>query len=203
MDESNDDGGIPVQARKMEKRVDGSKRMDTMNGRMLLVLAIGLSAFSGQIFAESDVSLSAKQIRPGCSVVMHKVYPSGIDPNVNADVFDQQLFWQCSGAEAVPVGTIGAEGSGPEIVTVFYRRNEILVLARWTSGSAEADFQGYFYQVNAFRLEQASNQTTFRTVAAITKAFGDGYDGVLNGKRVAFPYKNAASIRARLAALGL
>ncbi|RDU97443.1 hypothetical protein DWV00_19755 [Trinickia dinghuensis] len=134
---------------------------------------------------------------------MHKAYPAGIDPNVNATVFDQQLFWKCNGAQAVPVGTIGAEGSGPEIVTVFYRANEIVVLARWTSGSAAADFQGDFYQVNAFRLEQANNQTTFRAVSAITKAFGDGYDGVLNGKRVTFPYKNAASIRARLAALGL
>jgi len=177
--------------------------MDIMKNRIFLVIAIFLSVFSGRIFAESDVSLSATQIRPGCSVVMHKVYPADIDPNVNAAVFDQQLFWKCKGAEAVPVGTIGAEGGGPEIVTVFYRRNEIVVLARWTSGSAGADFQGSFYQVNAFRLEQANNQTTFRTVPAITKAFGDGYDGTLNGKRVTFPYKNAASIRARLAALGL
>jgi hypothetical protein len=177
--------------------------MDTMKNKVLLVLAILLSFFSGQIFAESDVSLPAKQIRPGCFVVLHKAYPSGIDPNVNATVFDEKIFWKCNGADAVPVGTIEAEGSGPEIVTVFYRPNEIVVLARWTSGSAGADFQGDFYQVSAFRLEQANNRTTFRAVPAITKAFGDGYDGVLDGKRVTFPYKNAASIRARLAALGL
>ena len=189
--------------RKLAQRVNGRERMGTMKTRILLVLAIFLSVFSEQIFAESDLSLSAKQIRPGCFVVMHKAYPSGIDPNVNATVFDEQLFWKCNGAEAVPVGTIEAEGSGPEIVTVFYRQNEIVVLARWTSRSAGADFQGEFYQVNAFRLEQENNQTTFRTVPAITKAFGDGYDGVLNGKRVTFRYKNAASIRARLAALGL
>jgi len=48
-----------------------------------------------------------------------------------------------------------------------------------------------------------NDQATFRTVPAITKAFGDGYDGALNEKRVTFPYKNAASIGARLAALGL
>ena len=182
---------------------NGRERMDTMRNGILLVPAILLSAFSGQISAESDVSWSAKQIRAGCSVVMHKTYPSGIDRNVNATVFDERLFWKCTGAEAVPVGTIEAEGSGPEIVTVFYRRNEIVVLARWTSGSAAADFQGDFYEVKAFHLENANNQTTFRAVPAITKAFGDGYDGVLNGKRVTFPYKNAASIRARLAALGL
>lgn len=182
---------------------NGRERMDTMRNGILLVPAILLSAFSGQISAESDVSWSAKQIRPGCSVVMHKIYPSGIDRNVNATVFDEQLFWKCTGAEAVPVGTIEAEGSGPEIVTVFYRRNEIVVLARWTSGSAAADFQGDFYEVKAFHLENANNQTTFQAVQAITKAFGDGYDGVLNGTRVTFRYKNAASIRARLAALGL
>ena len=187
----------------MAKRANGSERMGTMKNRILLVFAVFLAVSSGHVFAESDVSLSAKQIRPGCSVVIHKVYPSDIDPNVNATVFDQQLFWKCNGAETVPVGTIGAEGAGPEIVTVFYRPNEIVVLARWTSGSAGADFQGHFYQVNAFRLLQANNRTTFRAVPAVTKAFGDGYDGVLNGKRVTFPYKNAASIRARLAVLGL
>jgi hypothetical protein len=174
-----------------------------MKKRILLVLAILLSVFSGQVLAASDVSLSAEQMRPGCSVVLHKAYAAGIDPDVNATVFEQQLLWKCNGAEVVPVGTIAAEGSGPEIVTVFYRSNEIIVLARWTSGSAAAGFQGDFYQVDVFRLERASNQTTFRAVPAITKAFGDGYDGVLNGKRVTFPYKNAASIRARLATLGL
>ncbi|WP_162877995.1 SH3 domain-containing protein [Trinickia diaoshuihuensis] len=40
-----------------------------------------------------------------------------------------------------------------------------------------------------FRLEQANDQTTFRAVPAVTKAFWDGYDVVLNGKRVTFPYK--------------
>ncbi|WP_162878263.1 hypothetical protein [Trinickia diaoshuihuensis] len=169
----------------------------------LLVIAIFLSLFSGRIFAEDDVLLSAKQVRPGCSVILHKAYPSDIDPNVNATVFDEQLLWKCAGAETVPIGTIEAEGSGPKIVTVFYRSNEIVVLARWTSSSAGADFQGDFYQVSAFHLEQQNNRTTFRAVPAITKAFGDGYDGVLNGKRVTFPYKNAASIRARLMALGL
>ncbi|PMS14785.1 hypothetical protein C0Z18_30275 [Trinickia dabaoshanensis] len=159
--------------------------------------------FWGATLAGGDVSLSAKQIRPGCSVVIHKAYPAGIDPNVNATVFDRQLSWKCNGAEVVPIGTIEAEGSGPEIVTVFYRQNEIIVLARWPSDSAGADFQGDFYRVDAFRLERTNNQTTFRAVPAITHAFGDGYDGVLNGKRMAFPYKNAASIRARLAALGL
>lgn len=174
-----------------------------MKKRILLSLAISMSMLCGRIFAESDVSLSAKPIRPGCSVEIHKAYPSGVEPNVNATVFDQQFVWKCNGAEAVPIGTIGAEGSGADIVTVFYRPNEIVVLARWTSSSAAADFQGDFYQVDAFRLELANNQTTFRVVPAISKAFGDGYDGVLNGKRVTFPYKNAASIRKRLVALGL
>lgn len=174
-----------------------------MKKRILLSLAISMSLLSGGVSAESDVSFSAKPIRPGCAVVIHKAYPSGVDPNVNATAFDQQLVWKCNGAEAVPIGTIGAEGSAADIVTVFYRPNEIVVLARWTSGSSAADFQGDFYQVDAFRLVQANNQTTFRAVPAMTKAFGDGYDGVLNGKRVTFPYKNAASIRKRLAALGL
>lgn len=50
-------------------------RLDTLKNRIFLVIAIFLSVFSGQIFAEGDVSLSAKQIRPGCSVVMHPIGP--------------------------------------------------------------------------------------------------------------------------------
>jgi hypothetical protein len=187
----------------MAKRFDSSERMVSMKNTFLVLIATALVFFSGPVFADGDVTLSAKQIRPGCSVVMHKEYPSGVDPNVNSAVFDQQLLWKCDGALTVKIGTIEAEGGGPEIVTVFYRPNEIVVLARWPSASAGADFQGDFYQVSAFRLEKVGAQTTFKALPAITKAFGDGYDGLLDGKRVTFPYKNATSIRARLAALGL
>ncbi|HKR39524.1 MAG TPA: hypothetical protein VJU59_07555 [Paraburkholderia sp.] len=168
-----------------------------------LTLSILLSAFCSQSFADADVVLPAKQLRPGCFVELHKTYPSSVDPNVNANVFDLHLLWKCGDAEAIPIGEVDAEGTGPEIVTVFYRPNEIVMLARWASGSAGADFAGDLYQVNAFRLQQVNGQAKFERVPEITKAFGEGYDGVLNGKHVTFPYKNAAAIRARLAALGL
>ncbi len=188
----------------MAKCIDGSERMVNMKNTFLVIFATALVFFSGQLFADGDVTLSAKQIRHGCSVVMHKEYPAGIDPNVNSAVFDQQLLWKCDGAPTVKIGTIEAEGGGPEIVTVFYRPNEIVVLARWSSASAGADFQGDFYQVNAYRLvDDTGDHTTFESVPAITKVFGDGYDGLLDGKRVTFHYKTAASIRAHLAALGL
>ena len=177
--------------------------MDAMKEQVILALAIFLSVLSGQSFAEGDATLSADQVRHGCSIVLHKIYRSDVDSNVNAAVFDQQILWKCTGADAIPIGTIGAEGNGPEIVTIFYRANEIVVLARWTSGSAGATFQGEFYQVNAYRLEKAGNRTTFRAEPNITKAFGDGHDGMLDDKRVTFPYKNAAAIHARLKELGL
>ncbi|MGN4069810.1 hypothetical protein ACS0Y7_34945, partial [Burkholderia gladioli] len=123
-----------------------------MRNKFLVIFAAALMFFSGQLFADEDVILSAKQIRHGCSVVMHKEYPAGIDPNVNSPVFDQQLLWKCDDAPAIKIATIEAEGGGPEIVTVFYRPNEIVVLARWRSASAGADFQGDFYQVNAYRM---------------------------------------------------
>ncbi len=159
--------------------------------------------FFGHVFADGDVALSAKQIRSGCSVAIHKEYPSGVDPNISSAVFDQQPLWECDGAEAVTIGRIEAERGGSEIVTVFYRANEVVVLARWASASAGADFQGDFYQASAYRLEAVGNKTTFKAIPAITKVFGDGYDGLFDGKRVTFPYKDAASICARLAALGL
>ena len=114
-----------------------------------------------------------------------------------------RLLWKCRGAATVEIGRIEAEGTGPEIATVFYRPNEIVTLARWTSASAGANFEGDFYQVDAFRLERASGRTSFWSGPEIAKAFGDGYDGVLDGKRVTFPYKHAVAIRARLLEPGL
>ncbi|MDN7604996.1 hypothetical protein [Burkholderia gladioli] len=183
--------------------VDANERMISMKNTFLMLISTALILFSAKVFADGDMTLSARQVRPGCSVVVHKEYPSGVDPNINSAAFDQQLRWKCDGAPTVKIGTIEAQGSGPEIVTVFYRPNEILVLARWRSDAASADFHGDFYQVSAFRLEEVGKQARFKAVLAVTKAFGDGYDGLLDGRRVTFPYKNAASIRTRLRALGL
>jgi hypothetical protein len=189
---------------KLAVRIDGSERMEIkMRNLAKLIVGVVLSLFFTQGFAEADAILSAKQLRPGCFVVMHKSYSSSIDPNINANVFNLKFLWKCADAETIQIGEIGAEGAGPEIVTVFYRANEIVVLARWASGSAGADFEGDFYQVNAFRLKQVNGQAKFEREPKITKAFGDGYDGVLDGRRVTFPYKTARSIRARLSELGL
>lgn len=166
-------------------------------------LFIRLALFSGHVFAQDDVTLSATQLRPRCVVKLHKTYAPSVGADVNGKVFDMHILWKCMGEKPANVGTIGAEGSGPEIVTVFYRTNEIVVLARWTSQSETADFQGDFYEVNAYRLVKDADKTAFRAEPHVTDAFRDGYDGVLNGRRVTFPYKTASSIRARLAELGL
>lgn len=190
--------------RKLATRFDYDEWLDhTMKKWAYLILYVLLALFSWQSFAEADVTLPAGQLRSGCFVVMHKMYSPSIDQNVNANVFDLQILWKCPGAEIIQIGKINAEGVGPEVVTVFYRPNEIVVLARWTSGSDGADFEGYFYQVNAYRLEQGNGKIIFKRELEITKAFGDGYDGILDGKRVNFPYKNAAAIRSHLAKLGL
>lgn len=183
--------------------VDANERVISMKNTFLMLISTALMLFSVKVFADGDMTLSAKQIRRGCSVVVHKEYPPGVDPNINSASFDLQLLWNCDGAPTVKIGTIEAEGGGPEIVTVFYRPSEVVVLARWRSISPSADFQDDFYQVSAFRLEEAGKQPMFRALPAFTKAFGDGYDGVLDGRRVTFPYKNAESVRARLRALGL
>ncbi|WP_186062398.1 hypothetical protein, partial [Burkholderia gladioli] len=127
--------------------VDANERMISMKNTFLMLISTALILFSAKVFADGDMTLSAKQIRPGCSVVVHKEYPSGVDPNINSAAFDQQLRWKCDGAPTVKIGTIEAQGSGPEIVTVFYRPNEILVLARWRSDAGPVRnfvFEAYF-----------------------------------------------------------
>lgn len=142
--------------------IDASERMISMRNRFLVVIYTALMLASAKVFADGDMTLSAKQIRLGCSVVVHKEYPSGVDPNINSTAFDQQLRWKRDGTPTVKIGTIEAQGGGPEIVTVFYRPNEILVLARWRSDAASADFHGDFYRVSAFHLEEVGKQATFK-----------------------------------------
>ncbi|WP_186170009.1 hypothetical protein [Burkholderia gladioli] len=119
-----------------------------MKNTFLMLISTALMLFSVKVFADGDMTLSAKQIRRGCSVVVHKEYPPGVDPNINSASFDLQLLWNCDGAPTVKIGTIEAEGGGPEIVTVFYRPSEVVVLARWRSISPSADFQGDFRSVH-------------------------------------------------------
>ncbi len=172
-----------------------------MKPRLSRLLGVGLLAVSGIACARpDDVTLSAATLRAGCTVVLH---PQPIDEPGTGGAFDMQLLWQCRSGAPVSIGTIGAEGGGPEIVTVFYRPDEIVTLARWESSSPVADFQGEFYEVDAFRLVQHGGATAFVPVPAIRRAFGDGEDGTRGNTRRVFRYKTAAAIRARLAALGL
>ncbi|WP_186270608.1 hypothetical protein [Burkholderia gladioli] len=83
-----------------------------MKNRFLVVIYTALMLASAKVFADGDMTLSARQVRPGCSVVVHKEYPSGVDPNINSAAFDQQLRWKCDGAPTVKIGTIEAQGSG-------------------------------------------------------------------------------------------
>jgi hypothetical protein len=124
-----------------------------------------LASFCSHVFAQGDVTLSAKQLRPGYIVKLHKTYAPSVDANVNGNVFDMHIVWKCMDEQAADVETISAEGSGPEIVTVFYRMNEIVVLARWTSQSVAADFQGDFYEVNAYRLVEDADGTAFKEIS--------------------------------------
>lgn len=78
--------------------VDANERMISMKNTFLMLISTALILFLAKVFADGDMTLSAKQIRPGCSVVVHKEYPSGVDPNINSAVFDQQLRWKCDGA---------------------------------------------------------------------------------------------------------
>ncbi|MCP2086124.1 UNVERIFIED_ORG: hypothetical protein J2Y81_002141 [Paraburkholderia sediminicola] len=165
----------------------------------ILIILVGLCRSA---FSEPVQLVSAKQLQVGCAIGLTKVVPKSVDVNVNSDIFDIAMTWQCGSEPPVAIDKFEAEGSGPEIVTVFYRKNQIVVLARWLSKSSAADFQGYFYQVTAYDLNRNSKNISFTKRNDITDAFGDGYDGVMDGKKVTFPYTNAQLVRRRLSELG-
>jgi hypothetical protein len=69
--------------------------------------------------------------------------------------------------------------------------------------SSGADFQGYFYQITAYNPNRNGKNISFVRRGDISNAFGDGYDGVMDGKKVTFPYTNAQLVRRRLSEFGL
>ncbi|WP_321951734.1 hypothetical protein [Paraburkholderia bannensis] len=84
---------------------------------------------------------------------------------------------------------------------MFYTKNrDVIVLVRWDESFQ--DSKATRYKVFAYRYAGDISDTPFVKMDRLFRNFGDGYDGILNGKRTDFPFKTAAAIRKRLAELG-
>lgn len=154
---------------------------------------------------KSSTDIPASAIRRGCSISFSKEYqPNPEDPLSNPP-FSLIATWSCRDGERLPIDRYEINGSSPEIVTVLYwDRRDIVVLVKWPVSSAASDYSGDYYEVFAYQYEKGRDSSRFVIDRSVTDHFPAGFDGsTKDGNPVVYPFKEAASIRARLRAIHL
>ena len=77
-----------------------------------------------------------------------------------------------------------------------------MILVKWSTNSQASDFQGDYYKVYVYDYKKTQIERPFASRDDIDKRFGEGWDGILNGKKIVYQYKDAKGIRSRLKKIG-
>lgn len=105
------------------------------------------------------------------------------------------------GYKDVYVGNIGQEGGPPIIESVFLANadadpdKELFVLVRWEIRHPGIDTLGNYYEARIYDNKPSHQGNGLRRLTSLEERIGTGLDGVQEGRKVSFPYKDAASIR--------
>jgi hypothetical protein len=109
--------------------------------------------------------------------------------------------WKCEDGTTVPIDRYEVEGGSREVATVlFWKRKRVVTLVKWSVNSRASDFQGNFYKIYIYKFNDVkeAHPQPFVREDVIMKKFGSGWDGVMDGVVIKYPFKDAASIRKRL-----
>ncbi len=124
----------------------------------------------------------------------------GYNPD-DINKYQLSLNWQCTGKKPFVIDAYGADNGTPEVVTVFYTKNrDVIALLKWQDGAKDSTVVRY--KVFAYRYVGDISDTAFFRLDRLSERFGEGFDGVVNGKPVEYPFKTASSIRKQLAEFG-
>jgi hypothetical protein len=170
----------------------------------IFLFACALSSpLLAQVGEVASPTISASSLREGCKIAFPKdVKYSHSDP-LSSGSFDIRVMWMCVGSTDVEIDRYEIEGGSPEIVTVlFWKRQKAVILVRWSTNSQASDFQGDYYKVYVYDYNKNLTKKSFIRRGDIDKRFGEGWDGVLNGKQIVYKYKDAQSIKSRLKKIG-
>lgn len=147
--------------------------------------------------------LPAEQIEKGCKLDFYAVNSADEFPAIGRPDYSIDARWACKGRPTRIVDTYEIEGGSPEIVTVFYRnKQDIVVLVKWSTNSQASDIQGDYYKIYIYRHTTGSLDNPFSRREDVMKKLGEGWDGEMDGKPVHYPFKDASSIRKALNRLG-
>ncbi len=122
---------------------------------------------------------------------------------LNIDVF---LTYRTTGQVRTSyLETLGPQGGTAEIATAFAldadgdQIPELFMVAKWPIRHSGLRTEGTYYRVFAYRrLVSIGGDLGFERARDIEEHLGSGFDGVREGERVSFPYKDYESIRAAM-----
>lgn len=129
--------------------------------------------------------------------------PQQGEESLNIDVF---LTYRTNGRiHTSHLQTLGPEGGTAEIATVFTmdtdgdQSPELFMLAKWPIRHSGIRTEGTYYQVFVYRRHTCDGGgLKFERAHDIEGQLGSGFDGMHDGERVSFPYKDYESIRAAM-----
>jgi hypothetical protein len=148
---------------------------------------------------KSSQKISANHIKQGCALVFDKNVISDDTHALGVPPHNLVVIWVCQGQKSVKIDQYEVEGESPQIATVILWQNKgFVVLVKWSINSQASDFSGTFYKVYIYEHNLVSGAPAFIRQDKLMSKFGQGWDGNRDGVIVAFPFKDAASIRKKL-----
>lgn len=169
----------------------------------LLTCAFISNALSAQVRDIASSSILGNDLRAGCKIVFPKDNKRSDDDPLSTGNFEIEVIWTCIGTREITIDRYEIDGGSPEIVTVFFWKNQkTVILVKWPINLQASDFQGDYYKVYVYDYKKNQIEKPFVSRDDIDNKFGEGWDGILNDKKVVYRYKDAKSIKSRLRKIG-
>jgi hypothetical protein len=167
-----------------------------------VILLIFVGVFSQSVACasgEAPKRIPAESIKHGCALEFRQEQYSTETNSLGTQPNNIGVNWVCGDSRSSKIDRYNVEGGSPKIMTVFFWREDgFVVLVRWSIDSQAADFKGDFYKVYVYKYHPGGGIPPFIRQEKVMNEFGQGWDGVWKGATVAYPYKDASSIRRRL-----
>lgn len=182
----------------------GERLVKNIIGALALMFCIACAFGSSGTTRGPSYAVSAAAIRGGCSIFFSKELHPFPDDALSAPPFDVDATWNCRDGENLAIDQFKINGSSPEVVTVFYwKKRDIVMLVRWSPNSQAADYSGDYYQIFICEYARKLGKGLITKNESMMERIPPGWDGFDNstGKKLTYPFKDAASIRRRLQAI--
>ena len=158
------------------------------------LLTVAASAWTTEILANRPIKTNFYKKN---SIVLFVNQGGELDSTVDTYL----LISNSNSYEPIKLTTIPHEGGAPIIESVFTDdadRNgklDLIILAKWRVNHTGAGTDGYYYQAYVFDGNASGNPLKFPRLEGVESKIGSGLDGIREGERVVFKYKNAEAIR--------